>query len=312
MKNKIKFSIIVPAYNIEEYIEKCIDSIKNQTYKNYEIIIINDGSTDNTKEILNKYNKDAKITIINQSNKGLSESRNIGVKNATGDYILFADGDDFIDKKLLEILNNAIKNEDLIRFQLQTIDENNNIIGKYHEKEFKMINGIEAFKFIVNYNYIEPACLYCYNRKYYIKNNYMFKKGLYHEDFGLIPLIIINAKTITSIDYIGYNYVQRKGSIMNNTDYKKEIKKAYDALEHYKYLKENNKNESKIFDSYIANNVILKSIYLKNKDYKEYLKLLRENKVFDNLLKDTIARKIKKTIVTISPKLYYKLLRGKK
>ena len=164
MKNKLKFSIIIPAYNIEKYIDKCINSIIEQTYKNYEIIIINDGSTDNTKNIIDKYKTKKKVTIINQNNKGLSESRNIGVKKATGNYILFVDGDDYIDKKLLETLNNIIEDEDIIRFQLRTVDEKYNIIKEYSEKECKYLSGIDAFNYIVNYKYIEPAWLYCYKK----------------------------------------------------------------------------------------------------------------------------------------------------
>ena len=99
--NKYKFSIIVPVYNVENYVDKCIKSILNQTYKNYEVIIINDGSTDNSLNIINKYKNNKKIKIITQKNKGLSNARNNGMKMATGDYLLFIDSDDYIEDKLL-------------------------------------------------------------------------------------------------------------------------------------------------------------------------------------------------------------------
>ena len=312
MKNKLKFSIIIPAYNIEKYIDKCINSIIEQTYKNYEIIIINDGSTDNTKNIIDKYKTKKKVTIINQNNKGLSESRNIGVKKATGNYILFVDGDDYIDKKLLETLNNIIEDEDIIRFQLRTVDEKYNIIKEYSEKEFKYLSGIDAFNEIIKYKYIELACCYAYKREFLIKNNFKFKKGTYHEDFGLIPLIIIKANKISSINYIGYNYVQRNNSIMNNNDYNKELKKAYDVLEHYDYLKKNNDKYSMLFNSYIANSVILKLVKLKGNDYTKYKHEINKRNMYSDLLNDTIARKIKRIIIKISPKIYYKLFGGKK
>ena len=307
----MKFSIIIPAYNIEKYIEKCIESILNQTYNNYEIIIINDGSTDNTLKKIKKYEKD-NVIIIDQNNKGLSESRNIGVKKAKGDYILFVDGDDFVDNELLETLNNIIDNEDIIRFQIRTVDKLYNTIKEYNEIGFKNLNGIEAFERIVNYRYIEPAWCYAYKREYYKKNKYSFKKNMYHEDFGLVPLIIIESNKVSSINYIGYNYVQRENSIMNDNDYKKEIKKAQDVLEHYKYLILNNKNKSSVFNSFIANNVIKKSTFLKGKEYKKYIIELKQNKVFENLLTNSITRKIKKRIISISPKLYYKLFGGMK
>ena len=96
---KIKYSIVVPVYNTEKYIRKCLDSIKNQTYTNYEVIIINDGSTDNSLEIINEYTKNKKFKVYTTKNKGLSEARNNGVKHCTGDYILFIDSDDFVHNK---------------------------------------------------------------------------------------------------------------------------------------------------------------------------------------------------------------------
>ena len=313
MENNIKFSIIVPVYNVEKYIKKCIDSILNQTYKNYEIIIINDGSTDNSSKIINNYKKNKKIKIITQKNKGLSAARNKGIKLATGDYILFIDSDDYIDENLLLILNKKITNEDLIRFQLCKVDENNNIIKEYPEQEFTKLNGVEAFNRIVNYNYIELAVCYCYKREIFIKHNYLFKENTYHEDFGLIPIIIINSNKVSSINYIGYNYLQRKNSIMNKDNYNKELKKTYDVLEHYKFLKEESKilkKDSPVFNSYIANSLILKIVDLKKVDYKLLKKELKKLDVYKNLLNNTFNRKTKKLLLKISPKLYYKIIRG--
>ena len=128
---KNKFSIIVPVYNVEKYIEKCLESILNQTYDNFEIIVINDGSTDNSKKILDNYKTNKKIKIINQDNQGLSIARNNGLGAASGDYILFIDSDDYIEEELLSTLNKNINNEDLIRFQVQTVNENKEIIEKF-------------------------------------------------------------------------------------------------------------------------------------------------------------------------------------
>ena len=312
---KHKFSLIIPAYNVEKYIKKCLDSVLNQTYNNYEIIIINDGSTDNTSKILESYKSNKKIKIINQENKGLSNARNTGVSNAKGDYILFIDSDDFIEKELLEILNKTIKDEDLVRFQIKILDETNKIIKEYKEETFNNLNGIEAFNKLSKYNLVELAVCYAYKKDTFLKNNYKFEEKTYHEDFGLIPYIIISSKKVTSINYIGYNYLQRKNSIMNNTDYKKEIKKSNDVLKHYKNLikwSQNIKGDLTIYKSFIANSVILKSLNLKEKDYKNYIKKLKEYKVYDNLLTNNKENKIKKILIKISPKLYYKIIRGLK
>ena len=312
---KHKFSLIIPAYNVEKYIKKCLDSVLNQTYNNYEIIIINDGSTDNTSKILESYKSNKKIKIINQENKGLSNARNTGVSNAKGDYILFIDSDDFIEKELLEILNKTIKDEDLVRFQIRILYETNKIIKEYKEETFNNLNGIEAFNKLSKYNLVELAVCYAYKKDTFLKNNYKFEEKTYHEDFGLIPYIIISSKKVTSINYIGYNYLQRKNSIMNNTDYEKEIKKSNDVLKHYKNLikwSQNIEGDLTIYKSFIANSVILKSLNLKEKDYKNYIKKLKEYKVYDNLLTNNKENKIKKILIRISPKLYYKIIRGLK
>ena len=312
---KHKFSLIIPAYNVEKYIKKCLDSVLNQTYNDYEIIIINDGSTDNTSKLLESYKSNKKIKIINQENKGLSNARNTGVSNAKGDYILFIDSDDFIEKELLEILNKTIKDEDLVRFQIRILDETNKIIKEYKEETFNNLNGIEAFNKLSKYNLVELAVCYAYKKDTFLKNNYKFEEKTYHEDFGLIPYIIISSKKVTSINYIGYNYLQRKNSIMNNTDYEKEIKKSNDVLKHYKNLikwSQNIEGDLTIYKSFIANSVILKSLNLKEKDYKNYIKKLKEYKVYDNLLTNNKENKIKKILIKISPKLYYKIIRGLK
>ena len=99
-----KISIIVPIYNTEKYLGNCLNSIINQTYKNLEIILINDGSTDNSLSICNNYkNKDNRIKIVNKTHTGVSDTRNIGIKNATGEYIGFVDSDDYIEQDLLKI-----------------------------------------------------------------------------------------------------------------------------------------------------------------------------------------------------------------
>ena len=137
----------------------------------------------------------------------------------------------------------------------------------------------------------------------------MFKEGTFHEDFGLIPLVIIKASIVNSINYIGYNYRIRNGSIMNNNDYEKTKKKVNDFYVHYKYLVEEidkTKINSKIFKSFIANSLLIKICELNKEDYKKYLKKIKKDKVIDNLLSDSIPRKLKKILVHISPKLVYK------
>lgn len=301
-----KFSIIVPVYNVEDYIEKCIESIEKQTYKDYEIIIVNDGTKDKSIDKI----KDKKVKIINQKNKGLSAARNKGVEYAKGDYLIFLDSDDYWKKDLLKEINKSLENNpDIVRFQIQEVGEDKKIIKKYNEQPFTNKNGEESFELISQYHFVENAWCYAIKREYYLKEKFTFKEGTIHEDFGLIPLVIIKSKIVNSISYLGYCYLQRKGSIMNNSDYQKTKKKVEDFYTHYQYLvseidKTNLKKE--VFKSFVANSMLLKICDLNRKDYNHYLKLLRKEKVFDNLLSDTISRKIKKIIVRISPRFYYR------
>ena len=108
----MKISVIVPVYNVEKYLTKCVDSIMNQTYKDLEIILVDDGSTDNSGKICDEYvKKDKRFKVIHKKNGGLSDARNVGIKNSTGEYLSFIDSDDYIDNDMIECLYNAcIKN----------------------------------------------------------------------------------------------------------------------------------------------------------------------------------------------------------
>lgn len=309
-----KFSVIVPVYNTEAYLEKCIDSILHQTYKDYEIIIVNDGSTDNSRKIIQKYCKERKeiVKYVNKRNGGLSSARNKGVERVKGEYILFVDSDDFIEKNLLKTLEKKLKDEpDVVRFQVKEIQGDN--ICMYRELPFETVRGDTAFKKIVKYHYVENAWCYAYKTSFYKKNKFKYALGRYHEDFGLTPLIIMKASKVKSIGYVGYNYVIRSGSIMTATDYEKTKKKAEDFLYHYRKLigavDNMNVHNKDIYKSFLANSVILKSLELHTSDYRKYIKELKKLKVFDYLLSDTYQRKFKKCMLKISPKLYYKVVR---
>ena len=303
-----KFSIIIPVYNVEKYIDGCLKSVMNQTYKDYEVIVVNDGTKDNSMDIVKKYD----VKVIEQKNQGLSAARNTGVKHAKGDYLIFLDSDDSWNKDLLKELSKSIKNNpDVVRFQIQETYENSDDLKPFNEQSFEDKNGVEAFNVISSYHFIENAWCYAIRRDYYKKNKFSFKVGTIHEDYGLTPLIIIKAEKVNSIEYVGYNYLQRQGSIMSSTAYEKIQKRVGDMYEHYLFLIneiDKTKLDSKVFKSYAANNILLKLLELNKEDYKKYSKRARKDKIVNNLLADTLARKIKKLIVRISPRLYYEKL----
>lgn len=300
-----KFSIVIPVYNVERYLKRTLDSVFNQTYQDFEVIVVNDGCTDKSMNIAKKY----KVKIIDNQRVGVSEARNIGAKQASGEYLLFLDSDDYWDKELLEKINKSLDNKpDLVRFQVRTVTDKNEII-EYKEEEFKGLNGIDAFNKIVNFHFIESIWCYAIKKSYYEREKFKFKKDMIHEDFGLTPLIIIKANKVNSISYIGYNYYRRTGSIMNTNDYSWTQRKVHDFYYHYHYLRkeiEKVKGNTAVFKSYIANSMLKKICELNKKDYQEYKKRIKKDKVGKDLLTDTLPRKIKKIIVSISPKLYYR------
>lgn len=312
----IKYSFIVPVYNTEKYLKKCLDSLINQTYKDFEIIVVNDGSTDKSSSIISKYQKKYKnIIVIDKENEGLSMARNRGVQKSSGKYIIFVDSDDYVSNKLLEEVDKKIDDNDILRFQIATEDEEYTKINEYHEEGFESMCGYDAFKYLSSYHFVEPAWCYVIRKNYYIENKFSFKKGVYHEDFGLIPYVIYKARKVKSIDFIGYYYIQRNGSIMNNNDYKKTVKKAFDMLEQYKTMRLFAKNINRknniddYFLSYISNSVIVKARELKKDEKKVYINELKKLNVFDGVLVNTRIRRFKKYLMKHNLNLYLKVVR---
>lgn len=303
----MKFSIIVPVYNVEQYLSKCLDSIKNQTYTNFEVIIVNDGSTDNSEKIINKYLKDTRFKKYNKSNGGLSDARNYGIQFVSGEYILFIDSDDWIDNRILQKLEEIIKikDYDLVKFNIIDVIDNR----EYKHKEKLTLSKEVSIKDLIWFDYFEPAVSYCYKTKFYTDNRFQFEQGKYHEDFGLIPIILAQAKSIYYLNYFGYYYVKRDNSIVN--DKNKIAKRAEDTLYFFKKnskmisnIKNIDKSTKEELISFYANGAIRKLSLLSDK--KEYRKKLKKEKVYKYLSSNTIKRKIKKFICKISIDLYLK------
>ena len=312
----VKYSFIVPVYNTSKYLKKCLDSLVKQTFKDFEIIIVNDGSTDNSSNIISKYKDTYKnIKVVNQKNGGLSMARNNGVKEANGEYLIFIDSDDYVEKNLLKEVDKEIKDAEILRYQVISEDEDGSNKIDFNEEAFDMVNGYQAFKYLSNYHFVEPAWCYAFKKDYYVNNKFSFKKDVYHEDFGLIPYVIYKARKVKSINYLGYHYVQRNGSIMNNNDYKKTVKKAFDMLEQYKTLRLFAKNINRknnmddYYLSYISNCVIVKTRELKKDERKVYVHELKKLNVFDGVLVDTSIRKLKKKFMKLNLGLYLKVVR---
>ena len=250
-------TIIVPVYNVEKYLRKCLNSIVNQTYKNIEIICVDDGSPDNSIDILNEFaEKDQRVKVIRQENQGLSGARNAGINNATGKYIMFVDSDDWIKLNMIELMTNKIEKENLDLV----------ICGRYHyingiKKEInlnkikevlenKILNGKEYFKVITSKTNLFTASAY---NKLYItslikEKNLFFPKGKLYEDLLFVFQYIYDSNKIGIIEQGLYNYVvSREGAITNKIN-KNDIKDTLFTLDEIKkFLK--SKNDYKLLNS---------------------------------------------------------------
>lgn len=309
----VKFSIIVPVYNVEKYLEDCLDSILKQTYDDFEVIVVNDGSTDNSQKVIDNYAKrDNRIKAFKKKNGGVSDARNYGISKAKGEYFIFVDSDDTINDKLLEKLDKEIKKYDeidLIKYQLQMTDKE----PQLEFNTFDLLNGEEAFLELIKDDLFVSPVTYAYRLEYFRNKKFKYEVGRIHEDFGLTPLIVISANKVSAIDYVGYNYIVRENSIMTNNSNERLIKKNEDTLFFYdnmmKFIEKSNFNGyvTKIFKSYISNGLINRTVLLDGTLLKDYVNELKIRKVGNNLIDDTLPRKIKKILFKLSPSLYIKL-----
>lgn len=313
-----KISIIIPVYNAEKHIEKCLDSLMIQTIKEkIEIIIINDGSTDNSEKVIKGYIEKHgvdKIKYYSKKNEGVAKARNFGIEKATSNYIFFVDSDDYISEQTIEKIKPYIdENIDLIKFKLQRVNQKGEIIEKVDGPIFEKTTGQEAFdKMYSEDKLIDSPCVYIMKKELFTKNNFKFQRT-YHEDFGLIPLIIVSAKTVVSIpDYL-YQYVQAPNSITRNEDYKKTLKKMDEVLAHYdNMLKEIEKIElskrtKENLKIYYTNAIILKLQELKEKDKSKYIHEIKKRKMQNNIRARNLKQLIKKIILKININLYLKM-----
>lgn len=311
-----KISIIIPVYNSEKTIERCLDSIINQPYQDYEIIIINDGSKDNSEKIILEYKKNnSKIKYFLKENSGVADTRNFGIEKAAGDYIIFIDSDDYIKDTLFTDISEYLSEEiELIKWKGIIVDENRNEINRISGPIFKKTTGEEGFNILYSSDiFIDALWVYAIKRTIFTENNFRFTTNTYHEDFGLLPLIIVKAKSMISIDKYNYFYVQTQNSIMRGINYKRDLKKAYDSLEQYdninvaisKYdLKDITKENIRLF---CTNTILLKIETLNKKDKNEYIKEIKNRKMIKNIKVRNFKQLLKKIILNINIKLYLKI-----
>lgn len=315
-----KISIIVPVYNVEDYLENCIDSILNQTFKDFELILVNDGSTDKSLEICEHYKDiDDRVCIIDKKNGGLSSARNAGLNIAKGEYIGFVDSDDYIHPQMYEILyNQIVKNQaDISICNYEEVynydegyfqyNENNksDIIIEYlsNIQSLERIDSPEEVIFVVAWNKL-------YKRE--IFKDLRYKHGIIHEDEYIIHRILYKCEKVVYIKSPLYFYMQRDGSIMQKRTQITRIDYLLALSDRIKFFDEKglkdlqNKYERLYF-------VEMFNIYPKFKKYKNYKKklLLRLNFLkLITILKNnevySFKEKVLWIIFCISPQIYIK------
>ncbi len=305
-------SIIITAYNAEKTIEKCLNSILDTQYNDYEIILINDGSIDNTEKIVELFASD-KIRYYKKVNTGVADSRNFGIDKARGDYITFVDSDDYVSSNYFEGIDKYI-NEGIDIIKRKGIIVKENKEEKIKGAIFDVTTGEDAFnKLCFTDIYLDTLWSYIIKKSLFIDNNLYFEKDRFHEDFGLLPLLILKANKMVSLDNYVYYYVQTDKSIMREKNMDKTIKKAKDALYHYDNIINTveNYNLSNFTKEnvriYCTNAILLKVNELNGKEQKWYIQELKNRKVYRNIKVRNIKQLIKKLLLFINVKLYTKL-----
>ncbi len=311
-----KVSVIVPVYNVENYIEKCIDSLVNQTLEDIQIIIVNDGSKDSSKEKIEKYLKDKRIIYLEKENGGLSDARNYGIPYAKGEYIGFVDSDDYVEKTMFEkMYNKAVKeNSDMVEcdFLWEYPSKTKIDTGKIYEGKKRGI--VEAR--VVAWNKI-------IKRQILENEKIEFPKGLRYEDVEFFYKLIPNLDKISFIKEPLVHYVQRDTSIANTQNERTaEIFKVLENVINY-YIEQNIFNEYKEELEYSYTRILLCSslkriTQIKDKQLRKALikltwknlnskfpnwkqnKYLKENKTLKNLY----IKSINKITFSIYSKLF--------
>ena len=300
-------SVIVPIYNVEKYLDRCVDSIINQTYKNLEIILVDDGSPDNCPKMCDDYAKiDSRIKVVHKENGGLSDARNAGMKVATGEYVSFIDSDDYISLDFYETLLETIvdNDSDIVECGVVKFYEDNNFDEYSDDLKVTNYDTLYALDGLINEN---PFKQHVWNKLY--KSNIVldipYAVGKLNEDEFWTYQIFGKAKKVTRINKTMYYYFQRGSSIMGNGYNIRRLDALEGKMNRQAYIEKNFPNlatKAKV-DLYgscmFAYQSVLK--FMSSKDKKKAIKIIKDYKNRCKLTTDEINS------ITDSSRKYYKL-----
>lgn len=309
MKNSI--SIIVPIYKVEDYLDRCVRSLVAQTYRNIEIILVDDGSPDKCPQKCDEWAaKDCRITVIHKENGGLSDARNAGVNKAHGDYMLFVDSDDYIEldscEKFIRIAEKT-QADIIVGNALQETPRGLVHMDRTNLEEGRLYSNTDFIKLAIKAReWYAPACFSLYKRNMYKENHLEYRKGLLHEDMEMLPRVFFAAHTVSFLNEEFYHYVTRNDSIMGSASRQKNGKHIMKIYSEWKRLFD------KVQDSELKQ--LLYGFLVKC-----YLRSVKELQMTDGIQIDGIDKKfifrygldnkekLKAMLFAISPRMYARL-----
>lgn len=291
-----KVSIVIPVYNIDKYLNKCVDSIIQQTYSNLEIILVDDGSTDKSGTICDKFAKiDNRIRVIHKQNGGLSDARNVGIENATGKYICFIDGDDYIDSNMIlemhklanengceMVVTNFVRETDDNKVTFEVLPPNLGVCDAHKSMKNMLLTNLSACNKLFLFKLFDDI---------------KFPVGRTYEDIFTIPQITLKCSKIYFDDTYYYHYMQRNNSIIhtsfniNKMDYYYSVKEIFEISKKINITK-----EAECFCILALSN-LLNDIYPFRKKYRDEYKMVYSEMKKLNYIKNNLIPKNKKIML---------------
>lgn len=313
-----KICVVVPIYNVDRYLVRCLDSIINQTYKNLQIILVDDGSTDKSSKICDEYEKkDNRIEVIHKKNGGLSSARNKGIESCKGKYICFIDSDDYIENDMIEYLYNLIKkySAEISICNMKKFTDNYNIKNHNQKERIVELKKQDALRKMINLNeIIYPNAM----NKLYLYELFESGKIVYpinrlYEDMLVTAQLFGKAKKIVSSNMDKYYYYMREESISNSEYTEKELDHITMSEELLSYIDNYFPELNKYYRAYHSINMlsVCNKIILSRKtdkvieEAKKFIKDNKSNIIFNSNLK--IIKKVQLLLFTYMNKLYIKI-----
>lgn len=306
-----KISIIVPIYKVENVLERCIDSLVGQTYKNIEIILVDDGSPDKCGEICDEYAKqDSRVVVIHKENGGLSSARNEGIKRTSGEYVMFVDSDDYIESTTCEKLSCYFTDyPDIIMGDCVTVNKGYGVFHYDGFEEGKIMSGKEYLHIALERK-VFPVVVWLnmYKSEFLKSNDLYFPEGRLHEDLQFTPRALYSASKIVYSNCKFYHYITHEGSISSAKDKRKNCSDIYMTCIELENMITNEKEKrmKKLLNDFLCNCYL--GIFRAGNLYNEGKKYVHKKYVLNNAY--DLKTKIKAILFITSPKLFCRIKRN--